>query len=266
MNVLITLPLGIIAQLLLFFVLRQAVHLQAKAAALIIALAALALYIPYSILVWPGADVLAMHVAVYLVTAYALGLIFGYRETRLDDVRGFHWGPTLIVSFFVVLILFNSILVVVATQGLPESVARALFPKPAHQGDVTSVFPGVVQNDMQQKEALYNAYLEQVRRQDARGWRVRMGWLSPAHVGKPANFQVAVDDREGNPVTGAKVRGEFLRDADTRFDQKFTLLETAPGLYQGESVLALPGAWSLILEIRRGEDLHEVRATTGVAE
>ena len=52
------------------------------AAALVVALLSLALYVPYALWHWPGADVLALHVAVYLVAAYALagavsGLITG---------------------------------------------------------------------------------------------------------------------------------------------------------------------------------------------
>ena len=105
-------------------------------------LAVLALYVPYAIVVWPGADVVAMHVAIFLVTAYALGLIGGHRETRMDDAQGFHWGPTLIVAFFVVLVLFDAVLVVVATRGLPEPVARVLLPQAGKSREITSAFPG----------------------------------------------------------------------------------------------------------------------------
>lgn len=266
MDVLLTIPIGIVAQLLLFVLLRRALRLPAKAAALIVGLAVLALYIPYAIVVWPGADVVAMHVAIFLVIAYALGLIGGHREARMDDVPGFHWGPTLIVAFFVVLVLFDSVLVVVATQGLPAPLARVLLPRTDNSRAITSAFPGVVDNDFQKKEALYNAYLEQVRRQQERGWVVRKGWLGEARAGQPAKFQVVVNARDGQAVAGAQVRGGFLRAADTRLDQPLTLAETAPGVYQGEVVLPLPGAWNLVLEIRRGDDLHEVRATTTVAD
>ncbi|MBI5041762.1 MAG: FixH family protein [Gammaproteobacteria bacterium] len=270
MNILLTIPLGIFAQLLLFVLLQRVFRLHAKAAALMVGLSVLALYIPYAILVWPGADVVAMHVAIYLVTAYALGLIFGHRESRMDDVRGsrpgFHWGPTLIVAFFVVLVLFDSVLVVIATQGLPEPIARLLLPATDRQREITSAFPGVVDNDFQKKEALYNAYLEQVRRQHERGWVVHKGWLSAAHAGQTAKFQVTVNDRDGKAVTGAVVQGGFLRAADTRLDQRFALAETAPGVYQSALTLPLPGVWNLVLEIRRGEELHEVRAATTVAD
>lgn len=262
MDVLVTVPLGVAAQLLLFLVLRRSFSMAAAQAALIVGLLGLALYVPYAILVWPGADVVAMHVAIYLVTAYALGLIAGHRQAA--GPGGFHWGPTIIVAFFVVLVLFNSVLVVVATRGLPEPLARVLFPQSGGQGQVSSAFPGVVSNDLQKKEALYNAYLEQVGRQQARGWQVRKGWLEPARAGQPAVFQVQVMDRAGAPLRGAQVAGRFLRPADTRLDRDFQLTEVSPGVYQSILVLSAPGAWDLLLGIQLGEDRHEVRATTTV--
>lgn len=264
MEVLLTVPLGVIAQLLIFLLLRRTFGMAAGQAALIIGLLGLALYMPYAIVTWPGADVVALHVAIYLVTAYALGLIAGHRQASGGAV-GFHWGPTIIVAFFVVLVLFNAVLVVVATRGLPDPVARALFPRSEGQGQVSSAFPGVVSNDLQKKEALYNAYLEQVERQQARGWQVRKGWLEPARVGQPAVFQVQVTDRQGRPLQGAQVTGRFLRPADTRLDQVFQLSEVSPGVYQTVMVLSAPGAWDLALGIHLGEDRHEIRATTTVA-
>ncbi len=266
MDALLSIPIGVITQLIVFMLLRQTFRLPAKAAALIVGSLVLALYVPYAILLWPGADVVAMNVAIFLVCAYALGLIFAHREARLDDQRGFHWGPAVIVAFFVFLVLFDSALVLVATQGLPEPVARLLLPKSEQSREISSAFPGVVANDMQKKEALYNAYLQQVQAQQARGWVVRKGWLGGARAGQPARFQVSVEDRDGRPISGAQVHGEFLRAADTRQDQAFALTETAAGVYQAELVLPLPGVWELMLQVRRGDDLHELRATTEVAE
>lgn len=266
MDVLLTLPLGLTLQLLVFFVLWRGLRMAAKAAALIVGLLALALYVPYAILVWPGADVLALHLAVFLVAAYALGLITGYRESQgQTGTGGFHWGPTLIIAFFVVLILFDAVLVVVATRGLPEPLARMFLPDTTERA-VSSAFPGVVANDFQKKEALYNAYLEQVRAQQARGWVVRKGWVGDAHAGKPALLQVSVADRSGAAVAGADVRGRFLRASDTRLDQGIALAEVKPGVYRGEVTLPVHGVWELMLEIRRGDERHEIRATTTLAE
>lgn len=264
MEVLLSVPLGVAAQVLLFLVLRRAFGMVAGQAALIVALLGLALYVPYAILRWPGADVVALHVAIYLVTAYALGLVGGHRQAAAGT-GGFHWGPTIIVAFFAVLVLFNAVLVVVATRGLPEPVARVLFPHLGEERRVSSAFPGVVSHDLQKKEALYNAYLEQVERQRARGWQVRKGWLEPARAGQPSVFQVQVADRADVALEGAQVTGRFLRPADTRLDQEVRLTEVSPGVYQSILVLPAPGNWDLTLEIRRGEERHELRASTTVA-
>ncbi|MFA7592867.1 MAG: FixH family protein [Thiohalobacteraceae bacterium] len=264
MQALLSLPVGIVAQLLLFLLLHRVVRMAVKPAALIVALASVALYVPYAILIWPGADVLALHLAVYLLVAYALGLVMGQRAA--GEKAGFHWAPTIIIAFFVVLVLFNGVLVVVSTQGLPEPLARVLLPPPMAQRGVSSAFPGVVQHDFQKKEALYNAYLEQVERQQARGWKVHKGWLGEARAGHPSLFQVIVTDRDDRPIAAAEVSGTFLRPADTRLDQPFVLTEVAPGQYRGEFTLPVPGIWQLVLEIQRGADLHEVRGTTSIAD
>lgn len=266
MQVLLTIPFGVTLQVLLFLLLRRVLRMQAKAAALIVALASIALYVPYAIFVWPGADVLALHLAIYLVVAYALGLITGYRDASAAGTAKFHWAPTLIIAFFVVLVLVDSVLVVVATRGLPEPVARVLLPQTQNQRDIRSAFPGVVDKNFQKKEALYNDYLKQAQHQQARGWLVHKGWLAPVRVGQPAQFQVTVTDRAGTGVQGAVVQGSFLRPADTRMDHRFELAETSPGIYQGELVMPAPGDWDLVLEIRKGDELHEVRAKTSVAE
>ena len=44
------------------------------------------------------------------------------------------------------------------------------------------------------------------------------------------------------------------------------MTEIAPGDYQLESVLPLPGLWRLVLTIRRGDEVHEIRAITSVLD
>ncbi len=270
MELLISLSLGLALQVLIFMGLRRFAGFGAKQAAVVIALLAVAIYMPYAILKWPGGDVVAMHLAVYLVTAYGLGLILSNREKRIAQMGGdegwFHWGPAVIVSFFVVLILFDGVLVVIASRGVPEPIAQWLFPEPAVDAQVTSSFPGVVSHDYQKKQAHYNQYLQQLDVQAERGWRVNKGWLEQPSVDRPGRFQVAVVSKEAMPVTGAVVTGSFLRPSDTRLDQHFTLEESGPGVYRGEIALPARGRWDLVLEIRKGDDLHQLRAETTVEE
>jgi nitrogen fixation protein FixH len=129
---------------------------------------------------------------------------------------------------------------------------------------VSSFFPGTVPRDFHEKEALYNAYLEQLAAQEARGWQVRRGWVGTPVVGSPTAFRIEVSDRDGRPLSGAEVVAHFYRPSDRREDLTVTLPEIEPGRYEEPLTLQLPGMWEVLVEVRRGEDLHEVRGTTSV--
>lgn len=249
---------GALAEVLLFVLLHRLFRLNGKAAAMAIALLAVLLYVPWAILTWPGADIFAIHLAIFLTVAYALGMV----GSRVG--RGWHWAPALIVAFFVLVIGTNVIFLGVAEQGITGLFAQ-LLPKPRDAEVVDSAFPGTVSHDYQKKEALYNDYLRQVEAQQQRGWQVRKGWLYQPVAEQPATFVVAVSDKAGAPVTGATVDGRFLRTSSSRDDFEFSMREVAPGEYRATLEMPLHGLWQLVLHIRRGDDLHEIRADTAVA-
>jgi nitrogen fixation protein FixH len=248
---------GVLAEVVLFLILHRVFRLNGKASALGVALLAILLYVPWAILSWPGADVFAIHLAIFLTTAYALGMV-GARVGRR-----WHWAPAVIVAFFTVVVATNVVFLGVAERGITGLFAD-LLPEPRNSEVVDSRFPGTVSHDYQEKEALYNDYLRQVEAQRARGWTVRKGWLYRPVAGQPATFVVAVNDPDGAPVTGARVHGEFLRTSNSRDDFDFTMDEVAPGEYRASLVMPLQGAWNLVLQIRRADDLHELRANTSV--
>ena len=264
---LLALPLGAGVEVVLFLALYRLAPLNGKQAAVVTALVAITALLLYSLLDWPGADVLAMYIAVLAVTAYLLAIISHAREQQPATTgrRWFHWGPAIIVIFFVVLFALDGVLVVISRQGLPEPVADSLLPKADRQERVHSVFPGTVANDFQKKEALYNQYLEQVKRQEQRGWQVHKGWLQPPVAGETATFQVQVEEADGAPVRFAAVSGVFQRPSDSREDRPFDMQEIEPGVYRAALSLPEPGLWRLVLKVRRGEQLHELHATTSVA-
>lgn len=249
---------GVLAELLLFVLLNRVFGVNGKTSGMIITLLVLLVYVPWAILVWPGADVFAIHLAIYLTVAYALATL------GANVGRRWHWAPTLIVAFFALVVATNVVFLGVAEQGITGLFAR-LLPQPRGSEVVDSRFPGTVSHDYQEKEAQYNAYLRQVEAQQARGWQVRKGWQYRPVAGQPAVFVVAVVDRDGRPVTGAAVDGRFLRTSNSRDDVGFVMHEVAPGEYRVQLEMPLHGLWQLVLQIRRGEDLHEVRADTSVA-
>lgn len=267
---LLALPLGAAAEVLVFLLLYLVTPLNGRQAAVIVALLGLSATLVYSLIQWPGADVLAMYVAVLAVTAYLLGIVSHAREQHKADIDGkkrwFHWGPALIVIFFVLLFALDGVLVVISQQGLPKPLADRLLPGSEQRENVRSVFPGVVARDYQKKETLYNEYLEQVERQAQRGWQVQKGWLDSPVSGQTSVFQARVLERDGAPVRFAEVAGVFQRPSDSRLDRPFSMQEIEPGLYRTAIVLPEPGLWNLVLQVRRGEQLHELHASTSVAD
>lgn len=265
-DLLITVPLGVVLMLTLFPLLRRFAGLDSKLAAAAVALIGLAAYTPFAVIRDAGADVVALHFAVYLVTAYILGVLGNYREKAAQGAKmRIHWGPLAIAGFFGVVLLSDTILVIVSREGMPNWLAQAIAPPTRAEQNVRSVFPGVVSHDYQQKESQYNEYLAQIAAQKKRGWQLQKGWLGEAVAGSPAVFQLVVTDRDGVPVRGAKVSGEFMRPSDSRMDQAFSMDEVEPGVYQVRITLQEPGLWDLVMHVRRGDDLHEVRASTTLA-
>lgn len=234
----------------------------AKRAAMVMALVTVALYVPYSIIFWPGGDVFAIHLGIYLLASMASGMLLGVRSAG----QGLHWGPAALIGFFIFVMISGAVFISVAERGLDPTLWGWLFPESSEQRVVSSKFPGVIARDFHKKESLYNQYLQQVEHQRQRGWQVNKGWLSEPIAGQSTGFRVTVQTREGDPVSGAAVVGRFLRPSTSTLDIDFKLTEVAPGRYEAEVRLPVPGHWDLMLQIRKGEDLHEIQANTQVRD
>ena len=251
--------IGVGLEILAFVLLRFLTKLDGKAMATIIALGVIGLYIPWVIINWPGGDVFAIEIGIFLVVAYVLGII-GRRAGK-----SWHWGPALIFAFFVCVIAVNVIFVTLAETGI-TGIFSKLLPEPQTSIVANSRFPGTVSHDFHEKESLYNAYLKDVEEQQQRGWKVRKGWERKPVVGEPERFMIEVRDRDGAPIRGASVAGEFLRPSSSDDDFSFTLEEAAEyGMYTTSLSMPRPGIWKLVLRITSGEDVHEIRATTSVS-
>lgn len=262
--ILLTIGLGILVELIVFIGLRKLMRMDARSAAMAVAMLVILIYVPWGVLAWPGADVFAIHLALYLIVAYILGIV-GSQQQEGGRRRGWHWGPAMLVAFFAFVVAVDVVFLVVSEQGITGIFAE-LLPKPRSSEVADSRFPGTVSHDYQKKESLYNAYLKQVEEQKARGWQVQKGWQAEPVVGAMARLRVEVRDSDGRPVADAVVSGRFLRTSSSDDDFDFTMRQVAPGRYELETVMPRPGLWRLVLHIRKGEDLHEIRATTSVAE
>jgi nitrogen fixation protein FixH len=266
MSILISLGAGILLIVLVFLGLNRLVRLGGRQSAVVLAILTLGFYLPYALLNWPGADVLAIHLAVYLVVVFVLGVLAHQAEQRRrDEERCFRWGPGLIIGFFAVVIALDAVFVTVATGGLDSRVSALLLPKPKQAEAVSSYFPGVTSHDYQKKEALYNEYLRRVELQKERGWQVDYGWLREPVKDRETPFQVRARDRHGSPISGAKVSARFMRPSNQREDFSLELPEVEPGYYRANATPPLAGLWQVVIVVQRGEDIHEVRAATDVS-
>lgn len=258
---------GALLIVLLFSLALKILRVDAKALAGLMALLVLGTFVPLSIIFWPGADVFAVHLAIYMITVYALGIIFSQRAlNRQQGGHWFHWGPAAIIGFFMFIVAVDAILIVVAQKGLGKDVALQFLPAPRSGGKVSSFFPGTVSHDFREKESMFNRYVEQRQAQQQRDWQVKLGWSANPRAGQTAVFQIYVTDKDGTPIINADVSGRFIRPADSKLDQSFTMPQNKPGLYQVELNLPAPGKWELILNIKQGEALHEIRAGTEIGK
>jgi len=267
-NLLVTLAAGLGAGAAAFVLLYRLTHLRSKQIGLMVAAATLLLYLPWGIARWPGADVFALHVALFLLLPYGLGLVSSQWDRRPGHSGGagpgFHWAPATIVGFFAVIAVVDAVIISLSKEGLPAGWAGWVLPEPRGGGEVRSHFPGTVPHDFQEKEAQYNAHMRQLERQRERGWQVVKGWREQPVVGEPARLKLAVTERSGDPVRSARVQGRFLRPANTALDQAFTMAERKPGVYTTELTMPAPGTWQVVITIRRGEAVHELRGRTEV--
>ena len=114
-DLLYTLGGGTALAFALFFIFFFGIKWEGKKAAFITIIIMWLLYFPLAILYWPGIDNFAIHFVFFTMTGYGLGIITNVRATRMrmegEGTAGgwFHWGPAIIVTFFLLLIIVAAI-------------------------------------------------------------------------------------------------------------------------------------------------------------
>ncbi len=280
-NLVVTLGLGSLLAFFLFFVFYKVIHWGGKMSALATAALMLLIYVPLAVTHWVGIDVFAIHFAFFMMIPYGLGIITGVHEERRlvegDDVkRGMHWIPGLIIVFFILLATVDSFIISSATGGLDTGLAKILLPKAASEDigvNISSQFTGAVSNDLQDEEHHFNVYVQKMKKQRERGWRVSGGWDQSPIVDTTTNFNLIVKDRSGNAISDATVTSEFRRASDMSYDKLYTLTESDPdknaGKYSVPVSLPLVGCWEMKILVIKGEgesqDVHEIKGESEVS-
>lgn len=274
-DLIVTLGIGSLTAFALFFVFSKLFHWHGKMSALATAALMLLLYVPLAATHWAGLDIFAIHFAFFMMIPYGLGIITSVHEERkrregVDELKsGMHWIPGVIIVFFILLAVVDSIIITFATKGVEGDLAELVLPE-SISGDAgegfQSKFTGTVAYDLQDEEERFNAYVKQLKEQKARGWQVDGGWQSKPVLNQDAVFQLSVKDKEGKEITGADVLVKYLRPSSMKVDKHYELKETAAGVYAETVNLNEPGCWQMQILIHRGDDIHEIRGDTEVAE
>lgn len=267
-NIAFTLGVGVLAALALFVLFFKVLKRSGKLASLLTFLVVLTVYVPLAVLYWAGLDVFAIHFAFFTMAAILPGVIAGNRHGTNADVGRLHWGPGIIIGFFMILVVVDSTIITLANSGASADFIRKFLPEPRRDSaqNVTSAFPGTVSNDYQKKYDLYNNYISQLKIQQERGWQVADGWLEKPQPNKVSMFRIHVTDKAGQAVTGGEVQVSFLRPSNKALDVTFELPEAAPGFYGQPVELPAPGVWDMVMTIKRGDEVHEVKGETWVGE
>lgn len=241
---LVTLFGGLVAVLLLYALggLVRGMPLMLRAA--LAGLIPLVAYFVLTIGHWPGLDVAAIHISVFLAAALVL---FATSQLRRRGSGRMHWVPRLLIGFFVGLVVLNATLLYIATSGLPEPLARWWLGSDG--GPVYSGFSGVVAHGEGAAKAV-SSELSETHRESQLGWQVGIDGFDAG--GRTLPIRVQVRDRTGLPIDDAVATLDIARPGASKPVQTLALARTEAGVYQGALVLPATGRW--LVEIRLVQD------------
>ncbi|WP_334107765.1 FixH family protein [Methylobacillus sp.] len=235
---------GLIFAIALYFLLR-AVRFSNFWAAVLSGAIPFLLYIVYSAQHWAGGDVLAIHFAIFLANAGLLGVFGGMKQKK----QSLHWGPKIIIGFFIFLVISNAVLLSVAGRGLPDRLTSFFLPNPDSQR-VHTAFPGVMPHD---RNKSYQPHLEQIQQQQALGWQIRLQGVADLEPGVLQRLVARITDENDHVVSRAEVTLNFWRMANSRDDKTYTLQEQMAGEYVAEVLLPDSGRWVAEILVKQGD-------------
>jgi nitrogen fixation protein FixH len=197
---------------------------------------------------WPGLDVVAMHISVFLAAGLVL---FAVSQFRRGSVGRMHWVPKLLTAFFLGLVVVNGSLLYLATKGLPEPLARWWLGSDG--GAVYSGFSGVVTHGQAAAKAV-SSELSQAQRESELGWQVEVDGLDS---GEPARaIQVRVRDRTGLPVDRIEAELRLQRPGAVEAALVLPLAAVDAGTYGGVLHVPAGGRWLAELRLLRDREMR----------
>lgn len=208
----------------------------------------------YSLSHWPGGDVVALHLALYVSTATVLTLTGGANRKSGQPLQ-FHWIPMIFIGFFLVLAMLMAAFVTISVNGLPPSVAQWFMPNAANK-TVHTAFSGEVPHD-ESAAKVVSQYMKKTERQRQLGWQIEVAGLDQLKLNQPVEVAVSARDSVQQPLEGAVVKLSMKHPADTDMGKIASLEAFAPGRYRTQVSMDRPGLWVAVLQIDRGQDQFE---------
>lgn len=247
MNTLITLFGGLASVLVLYALVGFIRGVPPMLRALLAGVIPLLAYFVLILGAWPGLDVVAMHISVFLAAALVLHALSQFRSRG----KRMHWAPKLLIAFFSGLVVFNAGLLYIANNGLPEPIGRWWM---GGEGKVYSGFSGVVAHDRAAAKAVSSELSESHREKEV-GWQVETEALSEPSL-NAVQITVRVRDRTGLPVNDARGEAQLFRLGAASPALRLALAVNGAGVYQGQARLPASGRWLLDVRLYQGNALR----------
>jgi hypothetical protein len=214
-------------------------------------------YVAYSVAVWPGLDVVTIHVIAYPTVAVLLYQLYGSKAGHELNV---HWAPKLMILFFVVITVIFGGFVYIAGQGLPPALASLILPdvkgKNIHTG-----FAGVVAHGDDAAKGIGH-YLGMESKLARLGWRLDVEGLDGLRPDREAMVRVTVTGADGQGVENIPVKLLLGRPGQAA-GQLLVLAGEGGGHYQVRTRLPTGGAWLATLRLEAESETIALERVVG---
>jgi len=117
--------------------------------------------------------------------------------------------------------------------------------------------PGLVMEDYYEKGREYeNNIVSRLNARNKLNWQTKFEAPQEIYVNTPEVFRFSAVDSRGLSIMDADVKFMLYRPSDSSADFNQNVDQIAPGLYQTDLSLPLPGIWDLTIKVIHGEDIY----------
>lgn len=110
-----------------------------------------------------------------------------------------------------------------------------------------STYSGIVSNEPYRKGLHYNDRIQADERQ------AQLGWTETVDVARDGHVVVTLRDRDGQPVSRARLEAQLGRPSTSRQDIKLTLSESSTGRYEAQAGALGEGNWTIAVDARTAD-------------